>query len=111
VSAIDFDALARAAGEEVAARVLGELPRLIDAALARHAADRLLDSVALAEYLGLSVKAVGMRLSRARTGKRPSALAAIALQLDGRRVWRKADVDGLVASGAISRRSDGAACR
>jgi hypothetical protein len=50
-----------------------------------------LDSPALATALGITSAALRMRL------RRGSDLASIALMLDGRRAWRRRDVDALVA--------------
>ena len=52
-----------------------------------------LDSAALAQMLGVTGAALRMRL------RRGSDLAGIALMVDGRRVWRRSDVEALVARG------------
>jgi hypothetical protein len=97
---IDIDAIARAAGEQVAAKILEKLPELVRVELARRDADRHMDSTELTRYIGLpSTKALNARLGRG------SALKAIALNLDGKRVWRKSDVDRLLADGAVPRRA------
>jgi len=59
-------------------------------ALAEREADRLLDAPALARYLGCSPAALRMRLHRG------SALAQLALTVDGRRVWRRSDVEAML---------------
>jgi len=63
-------------------------------ALERRSADRLLSRAQLAERLGITTKALQMRLARG------SELASIARKVDGREVFSLADVDALLARGA-----------
>lgn len=48
------------------------------------------NSTQLAQYLGITRRALSMRL------RRGSKLATIAKTLDGKRVWRRDEVDGLL---------------
>lgn len=65
----------------------------VQAALAHRGEAEILDGPALARLLGVTPAALRMRL------RRGSDLAAVARTVDGRRVWRRADVDLLLARG------------
>lgn len=78
-----------AVAEAVRAVVAAE----VRAALAEQRECQLLDSRGLADYLGTTPAALRMRL------RRGSDLAAIAVELDGKRAWRRADVEALIARG------------
>jgi len=88
-------ALRSPAGRAALAEVVGDATgAAVRAALAEREADRLLDGPALARYLGLTPAALRMRL------RRGSSLGRLALDLDGRKVWRRADVDAAIRDGA-----------
>ena len=70
------------------------LERAVERVLARRAADHYLSRTQLAERLGISGKALQMRLARG------SDLAAIAEKIDGREVFRQSAVEALLARGA-----------
>jgi len=77
-----------AIAEPVAARVLAAL----------HAPSAFIDTNALAAVLG----GITARALRARL-RRGSDFAAIALTVDGKKVWRRSDVEALIATGARTR--------
>jgi hypothetical protein len=88
---IDLDAVARAAAEQVAAKLLEQLPAIVRAELERRDRDGVLDAAALARYLGKSTAALGMWL---RPGRGGAELAALAVDVGGRRAWRRSDLEG-----------------
>lgn len=88
---LDLDAIARAAAEQVAAKILEQLPTIVRAELERREQSEMLDARALSRLLGCSTAALAKRLARG------SQLAAIAVQLDGKRVWMRRDVESLIA--------------
>lgn len=91
---LDLDALARAAGEHAANAIRDELRAIVREELERREQDRILDTAALAKYLGKpSTKAVAMWLSR----EGGAEVAALAIDLGGRRGWRKSDLDAWLA--------------
>lgn len=94
MSVIDLDAVALAAADQVAAKMLEALPAIIAAELDRREQDRFMDAAALAKYLGKSTAALSMWLRADRGG---AELAAIAVAVGGRRSWRKSEVDLLLA--------------
>lgn len=65
--------------------------RVVRRLLDENDQDQLLDTNALSRVLGISPRALRMRLTRG------SQLAEIALSIDGRRVWRRRDVQALMA--------------
>jgi hypothetical protein len=69
-------------------------------ALVERDADRFVSQADLARYLGITPKALSMRLARG------SELMALAMTVDGRRAWRKSEVDA-VLSGTRCRRAAG----
>jgi hypothetical protein len=73
-------------------RAQAEILRRLDEQARRGEAE-FLDGVALAKVLGITGAALRMRL------RRGSGLAGIALVVDGRRVWRRADVEALLSRG------------
>jgi hypothetical protein len=82
----------------IAAAVRGELePLRAELAAIREQLERrdapaeLLDVPALARLCGCSPRALRQRL------RRGSELASIALKVDGRRRWRRGDIDALLA--------------
>lgn len=95
---IDIGAIMREELERERTPLLADFRRIVREEMERRDAEQHMDSVALAKYLGLSgAKALNGRLARG------SALLGIALKLDGARVWRKSDVDRLLADGAVPR--------
>jgi len=71
--------------QEQILRLLAELRRREEA--------EYLDVAALAKLLGITSPALRMRM------KRGSTLLGIALRIDGKRVWRRTDVEMLIAKG------------
>ena len=89
----ELEKIVDAAAQRAVARVLEHLPEIIRAELDRRHAGALLSHAALAKRLGISAKALSARLARG------SELAALALNVGGRRVWRAADLDAALARG------------
>jgi hypothetical protein len=79
---------ARAAMEEMIDAVV---TRVVRRELERAQTDRYLRTSDLAAYLGIKESTLRTRLHRG------SELAQIALTLDGRRCWRRTDVDSLLS--------------
>ena len=79
---------------DFAERFPSALDAALDAALARRERQVYVNRAQLAQRLGITAKALTMRLARG------SKLAAIALRVDGRELWRVGDVDALIAGGA-----------
>ena len=77
-------------------RAQAEIVRKLDALTVRGEAE-LLDSTALAQLLGITGAALRMRL------RRGSDLVGLAVELDGRRVWRREDVRALLRRGRCGR--------
>lgn len=75
-------------GDALEARIEAALARVLE----RREQDRIMSQADLARYLGLRPGTLAMRIARG------SALASIAVTLDGRRVWRKSDVDLLLSA-------------
>lgn len=63
----------------------------VRAALEQHQREELLDTSGLAKLLGCTPRALRMRLARG------SELVALALTVEGRRAWKRSDVDGWLA--------------
>jgi hypothetical protein len=59
----------------------------------RNSPSELLDLPTLAALLGCSTRALRARL------RRGSELGSVALEIDGRKVWRRSDVDAFLARG------------
>lgn len=83
MAAIDLDAIAHAAAEQVAARILGELPALIRRALDEGAEAR----ITLQAYRGCSARAA------AAFERRHPTLTALAVLIGRRRHYLRADLD------------------
>lgn len=88
MSVIDLDQLARAAADEAARRVVAELPRLIDEALAR-AQEK---PQPLASILGCSTKAAHSRIAR------DPGLAAVGILVGRRRLFAASTVRAYFAA-------------
>lgn len=69
----------------------------VRAALNQSEEAHYLDSSALAKMLGISPAALRMRL------RRGSAFSGIALTVDGKRVWRRGDIEALIARNRLER--------
>lgn len=85
---IDLDAVAAAAAERTAQRVLDQLPSIIRGELQRRDEDKLLP---LAAILGCSSKAATTRLSR------DGELRALGLRVGRRLLFRRAEVEAFLA--------------
>jgi hypothetical protein len=79
------------------ADIIAGVREVVRTEMAAREAERILDDGSLAKLLGISRRALQARLSRG------SELANIATRLDGRRVWRKSDVEALVARGGAGK--------
>jgi len=78
--------------DDLVERVAEAAAQKVLAALDARESSTYLSTVQLAEHMGLSTRALYMRL------RRGSSLSAIALTVDGRKVWRRRDVDALLSS-------------
>jgi hypothetical protein len=100
---VNLDAIiARIIGAALHAELAGAEDRIADKVIARleeKQATRYIGQAQLAEMFGKSAKAMSAYLGR-ESGK---ALLSIALDLDGRRVWRLADVEALLTQKADAR--------
>jgi hypothetical protein len=92
MATLDLDALTEQAAERALEKQRDLVRAVVREELARASTERIMSRVQLAEYLGISAKALGMRLARG------SALTAIRFALDGKEVWRKSDVDALLSA-------------
>jgi DNA-binding transcriptional regulator YiaG len=93
VSILDLDAIADAAAERVAAKLLKALPALLRAELDAQRKQEVLSSADVARRYGKSTDAFNAWL------RRPGGahVAAIAIVHNGRRSWRRVDLELLEA--------------
>lgn len=93
MSVLDLDAIADAAAERVAAKLLKALPAVLRAELEAQRAQQVLSSADVAKRYGKTTEAFSAWL------RRPGGahVAAIAIVHNGRRTWRRIDLELLEA--------------
>jgi hypothetical protein len=81
--------------------IAGPVAEVLERVLVDRDRDRLLDRRALAALIGITPAALRQRL------RRGSDLAQLATILDGKQMWRRSDVEGLLHPASALRRGAG----
>lgn len=89
---IDLDKFVESIALRVAELMRPAIAEEVHRALEQRDEMELLDQPALARIMNCSNEALRMRL------KRGSVLAQLAVNIDGRRMWRRRDIDALAVS-------------